>query len=227
MPDDEERKIKTGGGAYAEGEVSTDGGDFVGRDKIVQYYQLDVEKLLSTLKKALPDGDPAPRQLLETLQGFQHFHTRLFEWKELHNLMNEVTFTLDQFTREVERNDATGEPIRPRALTRLWRPVAQKVDILLEWAGGVQHIASPAFKSKDDGSVVGPGWAVELHNARTRLDKALPKADKDPQELYDATFDFSDAAERHMYLADKHLRDTAQELYNLSRIVLGSMNHGE
>ncbi len=47
------------------------------------------------------------------------------------------------------------------------------------------------------------------------------------QALYDGTFDFVDTIERHLYLADKKLRDTAGELYNLSRIALGSVGDVE
>ena len=45
--------------------------------------------------------------------------------------------------------------------------------------------------------------------------------------IYDATYAFSDAAEKHMYLADKQLRDAAGELYELSNALLGSVSHDQ
>ena len=42
--------------------------------------------------------------------------------------------------------------------------------------------------------------------------------------LYDATAALSDAAQTNMYLADKGLRETAGELYNLSNLLLGSLS---
>ncbi len=230
----ERRDIETGGGAYLEGEVQTGGGDIIGRDKVtkgdevrgdkyVQYYQLDVAKLLDTLQRSLPDNDPTPQHLMETLQRFQFFHTRLFEWKELHNYLNDITFTLAQFSREVERLDATGEAPNFRGLSRLWRPITNKVAVLLEWAAGVEHISETPFTRLAEG-MQGPPWAIEPLVAQTRIDELLEAAGQRSDDLYDATFDFVDIVERHMYLADKKLRETAGELFTLSSVVLGSLS---
>jgi len=120
--------------------------------------------------------------------------------------------------------DITQSEGNARALRRSWRPVARKVDILLDFAGTVEYIAEQPFKVSDAG-MQGPNWAIELHVAGNRVDQVLRDDDVDESALYDATYDFNDVAERHMYLADKKLRETAGELYTLSRIVLGSMGH--
>ena len=229
---DEPRKIDIQSGSYIEGGVQTQGGDLVSGskvagdqvtgDKIVQYFQIDLPRMMDVLKQTLPANDPLPNRLMEALQRFQFFHTRLFEWKELHNALNDILYALGQFSREVERLDATQEPPNARALARLWRPVAQKVDILLEWSKTVCYIAETPFQSRPEG-MLGPAWAVELHAARQRLDLMLEGHSMNITETYDATFDFVDASEKHMYLADKRLRETATDLYNLSQVVLGSV----
>ncbi len=240
----EPRKINMQRGSYVEGSVHTQGGDMVSGDKvggdnvagdqiagdhiagdqIIQYFQLDVPRMMETLKQTLPEDDPLPARLMQALQRFQFFHTHLFEWKELHNALNDTIYTLGQFSREVERLDATQEAPNARSLARLWRPVAQKVDILLEWAKGVRHIAETPYKEPEGtNGMQGPAWAVELQAARHRLDLLVEGRALEIAELYDATFDFVDAAEKHMYLADKHLRETATDLYNLSQVVLGSV----
>ncbi|HNT25560.1 MAG TPA: hypothetical protein PKM21_14400 [Anaerolineales bacterium] len=244
----EPRKINMQRGSYVEGSVHTQGGDMVSGDKvagdkiagdrlsaeevtgdqiagdkIVQYFQLDLPRMMETLKQTLPENDPLPARLMEALQRFQFFHTRLFEWKELHNALNDTIYALGQFSREVERLDATQEAPNSRSLARLWRPVAQKVDILLEWAKGVRYIADTPYKEPTGANgMQGPAWAVELQAARHRLDLLVEGRGLEINELYDATFDFVDAAEKHMYLADKRLRETATDLYNLSQVVLGS-----
>ena len=200
------------------GNYNIAGGDII-------QYQLDMDRLAAALKQALPAGDPAPQQLLDTLNRFQTFHSHLYEWKEVHNLLNDIIYVLDQFSREVERMDATNQPGDLRSLGRLWRPVAAKIAVLLDWSSGVNFVSVPVGRL-DDGSLQGPDWAVELEAARLRLEETLQPANFDPAVLYDATQDFSDVAERHMYLADKRLRDTAGELYTLSRVVLGSFNRG-
>ena len=124
----------------------------------------------------------------------------------------------------MERLDAAGQPGNARALARLWRPVDQKVDLLIEFAKGLLHIALPLVER--EGSWQGPPWAIELRGAAQRVNDLLTPANFDFAALYDATTAFSDAAEKHMYLADKQLRDTAGELYNLSNALLGSVSNG-
>ncbi len=215
------------GGINLTSDQASIGGDVVGRDQVTQvqgdqintYIELDLPKLLETLKQSLPENDPLPDRLVAALQNFRQYHTRLWEFKELHNALNDVVFVLDQFSREVERLDAAGQKGDTRTLARLWRPVDQKVDLLVELAKGLQHIGPPLVESK--GSWQGPPWAIELRMAAQRINDLLEPANYDFAALYDATYAFSDAAEKHMYLADKQLRDTAGELFNQSNQLLG------
>ncbi|HTP11575.1 MAG TPA: hypothetical protein VMP08_25150 [Anaerolineae bacterium] len=226
--------ITNGGGSAVSGGVNLTsdqaniGGDVVGRDKVTQvqgdqinnYLQIDLAQLAATLKQALPANDPLPDRLVAALQDFKRYHSRLWEFKELHNTLNDVVFVLDQFAREVERLDATGQKGDARTLGRLWRPIGQKVDLLVEFARTIQHIGSPLVEA--NGSWHGPAWAIELRMAAQRVsDLLVTPANYDFAALYDATYAFSDAAEKHMYLADKQLRDTAGELFNQSNQLLG------
>jgi hypothetical protein len=186
--------------------------------------ELDVPKVLRVLRQALPLDDPTPQHLLETLKRFQYFHSCLSEWKELHNLLNEITYGADQFSRAVERIDISGQRGDKKALAGLWRPVAQKTALLLDWATTIKYIGQP-FVKLSSGDMQGPSWAIELHAARTRVDELFQPGSFDVVALDDATNAFIDRAERHMYMADRRLRDTAGELYNLSSIVLGSIVH--
>ncbi len=217
--------VDTGGGAYVGDDVTVQGGDFVGRDKIVNYYQLDIAKLMEALRSALPADDPTPQHLLDTLEQFRAFHAQLYEWKELHNYLNDILYVVGQFIRELERMEAQGLAGDARLLARLWRPVAQKVNLLLEWARQVKTISTPLVEEADGWR--GPRWAVELAVNRRRVDEVLQPAEFDLHVLYDAAYDFVDSAERHMYLADKALRETAGELYTLSRIVLGELRRDD
>lgn len=216
------------GGINLTSDQANIGGDVVGRDKVTQvqgdqinnYIQLDVQKLVDTLKQALPDNDPMPDRLVTALQTFKLYHSRLWEFKELHNYLNDVVFVLDQFSREVERLDASGQSGDVRTLGRLWRPIGQKVNLLVSFARTIQHIGSPLIEA--NGSWQGPAWAIELRMAAQRIgDLLAAPANYDFAALYDATYAFSDAAEKHMYLADKQLRDTAGELFNQSNQLLG------
>jgi hypothetical protein len=226
-PDNSGAVSSISGGINLNSDRASIGGDVVGRDKVTQvqgdqintYLQLDLPKLLETLKHSLPKDDPLPDRLMNTLHNFQQYHTRLWEWKELHNALNDVIFVLDQFSREVERLDAAAQTGTVRALARLWRPVNQKVDLLIEFARNLQYIGSPFIER--NGNRQGPLWAIELHSTAQRINALLTPLDYDFAALYDATNTFSDAASKHLYLADKQLRDTAGELYTLSQRLLG------
>ncbi|MBN1872658.1 MAG: CHAT domain-containing protein [Anaerolineae bacterium] len=201
-------------------------GDFVSGDKVTYNYQLDVPKLVGALREVLPDDDPEPERLLSILAKFQTLHVQLYEWKELHNYLNDIIYVMDQFSREVERLDAReagSDRNTLRSLQRLWRPVANKVKLLLDWAADeVSHIASERLMETEAG-LRGPRWAIELRMAQKQLEVLLQPGEFDLLALYDTTYNFTDVADRQMYLADKHLRDTAGELYDLSQVVLGSL----
>jgi hypothetical protein len=219
------------GGVNLTSDQSSIGGDVVGRDKVLQvqgdqintYIQLDLQKLMETLKQALPENDPLPDRLVTALKDFKHYHARLWEWKELHNALNDVIFVFDQFSREVERRDGAGSLGDVRALRRLWRPVDQKVGLLLDFACQIQHVGTPLV-TQPDGSRQGPPWAIELAVTADQLKNLFEDSALTLATLYEATCAFSDAAEKHMYLADKQLRDTASELFNLSNALLGSVD---
>jgi hypothetical protein len=231
-PKDTTSTSNSSGGINLTGDQTSIGGDVVGRDKVTQVQgdqiintiQLDLVKLMETLKQALPENDPLPERLVTALQDFKRYHTRLWEWKELHNALNDVIFVFDQFSKEVERRDAASNLGDVRALRRLWRPVDQKVELLLDFAARVQHIGPPLV-TQPDGSRQGPPWAIELASVTDQLQGLFKEDAPTLDSIYEATYAFSDAAEKHMYLADKQLRDAAGELYNLSNALLGSVGH--
>ncbi len=165
---DQPGSVDTGGGAGIEGNVELTGGDFIGRDKAVQgdevrgdkyvqINQLDIGKLVQTLRETLPTDDDTPLALVQTLRSFQVFHSRLFEWKELHNFLNDISFSMSQLSREVERIEAQGSPVNRRMLARLWRPIGNLVLAMLEWAATVEYIAEQPFSEMSGGSPARPG----------------------------------------------------------------------
>lgn len=223
MDEAEHESVDTGGGAFIHGNADTHGGNIIGRDQVIQNtIQLDVVKLVEILRQNLPAGDPLPQNLLKSLKEFQYLHTRLHEWKKLHNCVNTILNDVGQFRHEVDRVEMAGSLPSPQGLSRLWRPVRRDVLILLDWAGTVQYISETPFAQLAAG-LQGPPWAVELFTTKNRLDDLLGRPAVDIADLSDALLDFVDAAERHMYLADESLRDTAEELYTLSRVVLGGL----
>jgi hypothetical protein len=134
---------------------------------------------------------------------------------------------LPQFTNAVDRTDyANPNEFRQarRNLDSLWRGVAQPTNLLVEWAQTQHRIADEPLVISPEGAS-GPTWAVEIYVACNRLNQFFAQRLDDADELFDAAHDFNDLTEKHMFLADKALREAAGELSNLSRIVLGSLSN--
>lgn len=229
-----------------DGSVNTGGGDIVGRDKV--YQGLDVGELVEALKRAFPYGDQRPEVFRQTIARLQEYHTALYEWKELHNALDEILSAFGQFSAQVERSDAEKWPGDLASLRNLWRPVSSQVDSLLEFGASIKVIGQP-FRVLADRSTTGEKWAVEVHALRTAINQRLHLGTGQAAlaegrdsffgqvlqstggllgirpgwwtELYELTHAFGDAAYRHMHLADKKLRETANELYQLSSTNLG------
>ncbi len=222
---------QSGDGAQIAGSVSSEG-DFIGRDQV--NYGLNIQDLIEALQRAFPANDPRPHRLGQVLQRFEQYHDTLYEWKELHNALDEVLNAFGQFSALVERLNVEPGEITPEALRQAWRPVAARVELLLEFSATIQHIGTPYAIQGE--SVCGERWAVELAALRSQIQQRLGLESGGAlaqmrrrlglrpdwwQELYELTHSFSDAAYRHMHLADKHLRQTATELYLLSRQAFG------
>jgi hypothetical protein len=186
--------------------------------------EVDMVKVLTVLKNALPDDDHTAQQLATVLRDFQKLHARLFDWKELHNALNDLIVALDPFKLAVER--AYTDRRRPDliALGRDWRATNQKAELVIGLAKQTNSICDQPFAIIATG-VQGPDWAVELYTGGRRLEDLLNLKKPDMAELYDAAFDFDDADQRHMFWADKQLRETTSGLFSLSEVVLRSMGN--
>lgn len=214
------------GGTHIAGDANLEDGDFVGRDKVIQNIQnvnIDIEKVIAALQRSLPENDPTPQRLLDTLQKFQQYHVALHEWKELHNFLNDVLHEFGQFATQIAPLEWSNERPDSRLLLRRWRPISQTVNALLEWGKGIQYIGAPFLKS--DQGLQGAAWAIDMYIAEENLERLLKTPDVDTNALLDAHSEFDEKAQTHMYLADKKLRETADELYNLSCVVLGNLGH--
>lgn len=208
------------GGTHIAGDANLQDGDFVGRDKVIQNIQnvnnFDIEKMIAAIRH------PASRLLLEALKEFRKYHVELHEWKELHNCLNDVLHQLGQFASQIERIESGREPPSQRDLLRSWRPISQTVSSLMEWGKTIQYIGIPFMKS--DQGLQGAGWAIEMYVAEENLERLLKSASLDTNALLDAYSEFDEKAQSHMYQADKKLRETADQLYTLSSVVLGNLS---
>lgn len=211
----------TSGGAYVRDSVNTGGGDFVGHDQ--HNYGLDIDKLVEALKQILPAHDPTPEFLRKTLREFQNYHACLYEWKKLHNYLNEIVIILPQFSLLVQRLHDKRQLDEPSIIVPSWEVIAIKIKPFLSWASEIKYIGKPLVIF-DNGDLQGEVWAVELCIASNRIDFLMKPQNFNSEFLVESVGDFRQKASTHMFLTDDKLRETAEKLFNLSCIALGSVD---
>lgn len=237
-------------GAIAQGQNAR----AVGRDAIMIdgnvngniYKGLNAEELVAALKRAFPENDPRPEQFRMVLGQFQVYHSTLSEWKELHNLLDEILTSFAQFSAEIQRADSEKKIPSLRTLRCLWRPVSARVDCLLFYASQIDYIGK-RYENLG-GRSVGEIWAVKINELRNRinvqieldessrfdlsaqhtvgiLDKVKLWFDLKPDwlvVLYEMNNEFNHLVYGQMHWADKKLRETATDLYLHSKDLFGS-----
>lgn len=231
-----------------EGSAYTSGGDIAGRDI---YKGLNVDELVLALKEAFPKDDPRPEQLRKLLADFekiQQLQQSLYEWKELHNALDDILTAFAPFSSEIHRADAEKTIPSLGTLHNLWYAVSVKVDVLLEFARQINFIGDRY--QEEAGEISGEIWAVKISGMRNQLNiqlglnetssfnaatrRSVSFADKSKLiigikpdwwvALYEINNEFNHIAYGQMHWADKKLRDTATELYALSKSAFGSKN---
>jgi hypothetical protein len=242
---------KEGGIDLKSDSASITGREVAGRDNIKGFSGKEVNLLMETLLKYFDKGylqDPA--KLGNTLSDFRTYHEKLHEYKELHNAVNEIQIDFEQFKAEIDRATFTRSISKLSTLRKLWRPVSLKITALLKWSQTIQSIGKP-FKILEDKSRSGEEWAIQFSGLQSRMNEHLgmdeqtgetsKKEAEYPNQmqiiayqslgrdlawwetLSELTSEFQHTWSHHMNAADKQLRETAQELYNLSNKALSNI----
>ena len=212
----------------------------------------EVKGIIETLLKHFPQRYlDNPGELDKTLSEFRLYHEQLHEYKELHNAINEILIAFEQFKAEIDRANSRKALPKLSLLRGLWRPVSIKVDALLTWSKGIKNIGEP-YKLSDDKSKSGEIWAIQFSELQSRVNEHLGVTDQlglggssekkidYPSQiqilryqslgteipwweaLSELTSSFQDTSSHHMNSADKQLRQTAQDLFNLSNKALSN-----
>lgn len=127
----------------------------------------------NVLNNALAPNDPQLVTVKKILKELRLLSEKLYEWKELHNHLDEIINIFSQFSAQVDRLAIAGEPVEDMfRLTDSWQPVHRRMNVLLLWSEqDVKHIGEP-YALLADGSRRGEKWAVELamqHDAISTL----------------------------------------------------------
>jgi hypothetical protein len=234
-PPPEQRSIDASN-SYVEGSPNLEKGDFIGGDKNVGMRPDEVIQLVEAFSKHLTPHFRDPDLLDGALQKFQNYHQALYEWKELHNALDEILNAFNQYYSQVERINGSRTPPSLRDLKLLWTPVSRRIDGLLEFSKSIRIIGKPFIDT--NGELQGERWSIDIVVLRNDIEKIIFQ---DPQNssnglarnvliitgakpgwwnnLYELTRNFYHTAYMHLHWGDKKLRESATELYNLSETV--------
>jgi hypothetical protein len=187
-----------------------------------------------------------PRALHQNLSLLRSLHDELYEWKELHNCLDEIIYAMAPFEVQVNLIDRNPKSIDVKSLRNMWRGVAGKVDGLLHFARGIQKIGA-RFEESPQG-MKGERWAVLTYSGCKAISdnlgislldpfaEPLHKIEVSPLErmlgarpnwwgnFYEQAENFRTNVLQFMTEADKRLLEKAAELYHLSQRIFGDAN---
>ncbi|MGD1994242.1 MAG: hypothetical protein PVI59_13705 [Anaerolineae bacterium] len=160
------------------------------------------------------------QQIDAYLNRFNLLHAQLQEWKEVHNLLQDIQTSFApcrSYIYTLSRLNTRPEPA-PSELERTlyeveveWRPCRRMLRRLEHTAANIETIGSPY----DPETERGPEWFLVPRKAGTEVDRAL--FDDNPAALAERLSVFGDQVDQFLYLADKALRDVVVEINHLPR----------
>ncbi len=184
-----------------------------------------LEIIAARFSEMLNDNSPAyasdtvitPPSLLP-VKALENLWNFLYEWKELHNLLQEVITSLSPLVGALEFAPDEGQVWRIDLGLRLWRQVRIQLRKLESFSRDTKHIGDPFDDT--EGTLKGAAWMVEIAPLQNELEEVLHRGDF--AYAYNLATELSDICLTYLYKADKHLRDTIEEIYS----ILGSILRG-
>jgi len=160
------------------------------------------------------------QQIEAYLNAFDLLHEQLEQWKEVHNLLQDLQnnfapcrsyiFTLGRLGGASRLAQAQRERLLFEVEVE-WRPCKRTLHKLQELASNVHAIGEPY--EPETGS--GPDWFLLPKEIGAGIDKALFEGDV--EALAECLSAFGDRIDRFLYLADKALRDVVYKINRLPR----------
>ena len=216
-----------------EGSTNVKNGDLVGGNKVIG---LQSDEIIRLIEAIFAPNYQTPERFDSVLKEFQKIHKTLYEWKELHNLLDEIMNSFNQFYSQIERLNGSSTKPDLEELQLLWSRVSMRVTELVEFAKNITEIGVPYVE--DQGHLTGERWVLEILSLRNDLEKNFDPDEQASLEffsrgglfsfgvkpqwwktMYRLTHDFYDKVFIHMHEGDKRLRESAINLYDLSKSV--------
>jgi len=183
----------------------------------------DLQRASAALKREMPESIQVLNQLAWVLRELSHFQNHLNEWKELHNLLQEYLSALTALKQQVELELRSAGRWRRTNVQHLWRPCQRKLCDLEHFAQRIQYIDPQPFRRTETG-IQGPPWMVYIVASWGELEICMAEGD-DLTRLHVALSNLWNDCYDALNEADRHLHETAKDLYRLSDFILRSVEH--
>lgn len=157
-------------------------------------------------------------QVQSYLDELHALHDQLDEWKEVHNLLQDLqnefarcrgfVFILDNLEQTPDNRQ------RDKWLYEIeveWRPCQRTLRNLQHLATGLRMIGI----AYDEKAHPGPEWYIAVRQAALQISEVLN--DHDIQRIANCLSAFADTVDTHLYLADKNLRDVVKRINQIPR----------
>ncbi len=180
------------------------------------------DRVRETIRRALPAAGEARVELRAVIAELTTLQAQMAEWKELHHLLHEILVAFAPFHARLGPFGADGfTATECRALLQNWRSCQDGIDMLTDFACGIEHIGRPFERAGRE--LRGERWAVEIVALQLLLEDALKEESPSPTSVLELAEEFNSACHRHLALADRKLRAVVDKLQQLSTRLLGGM----
>ena len=157
------------------------------------------------------------RQIEAYLAEFNSLNRQLLEWKEVHNLLNDIQVAFGPcrgYIRSLSQLAAgrTFKGQRENLLFEIeveWRPCKHILLKFQEFASGIREIGEPY----QPGSAAGPEWLRQPLSEAAEVDRAL--FESNVSTLAEHLSAFGDQVDKSLYQADKSLRNVVGKINEL------------
>lgn len=159
------------------------------------------------------------QQVEAYLNEFNLLHEQLEEWKEVHNLLQDLQnffapcrsyiYAFRRLKNSVERQQEEEKLLYQIEVE--WRPCKRVLRRMEEFATGILAIGEPFAAGTDKG----PDWYLRPLFIAKQLDRAIFNSDL--ITLRENLSEFGDLVDQYLYLADKELLKVANSIMRLPR----------
>ena len=164
----------------------------------------------------------ARAELREISSELAALQAQMAEWSELNHLLHEVSVAFSLFYTWISPSGAgcfdAGDY---QALLGNWRPCQERLDVLADFAEGIEHIGEPFGRKGRE--LHGARWAAEIVALQFLFEDALKENSLSPEGLIELAEEFNRVCRRCLTMADCGLRTGMDRLQRLSTRLQGEI----